>query len=54
MMLEFLSLHTFALQVVWMESLAFFTGNVGLLSKFIRKYREVRTHDAKSDINKLD
>ena len=37
-----------------MESLAFFTGIVGLLSKFIRKYREVRTHDAKSDIDKLD
>jgi len=50
--LEFQGSNTF--QVVWMESLAFFTGNVGLLSKFIRKYREVRTHDAKSDIDKLD
>ena len=54
MRIKFQVKFTFALQVVWMESLAFFTGNVGLLSKFIRKYREVRTHDAKSDIDKLD
>lgn len=37
--LEFQGSNTY--QVIWMEGLAFFTGNVGLLSKFIRKYREV-------------
>ena len=37
-----------------MESLAFFMGNIGLLSKLIHKYKEVRMQDAKSDIDKLD
>ena len=43
--LEFQGSHTY--QVIWVESLAFFTANVGLLSKFIRKYRaiEVSAHE---------
>ncbi len=41
--LEFQGSNTF--QVIWMESLAFFIGNVGLLSKLIRKYREVRENE---------
>ena len=39
-------LETFAgyntFQFVWIESLAFFAANVGLLSKFVRKYREMQ------------
>ena len=38
--LELQGSNTF--RVVWMECLAFFTANIGLLSKFIRKYREFR------------
>ena len=29
-------------QFIWIESLAFFAGNIGLLSKFVRKYREMQ------------
>ena len=29
-------------QFVWIESLAFFAANIGLLSKFVRKYREIQ------------
>ena len=29
-------------QFVWIESLAFFAANIGLLSKFVRKYREMQ------------
>ncbi len=38
--LEFQGYNAF--QVVWIESLAFFTANIGLLAKFIRKYREMK------------
>ena len=27
---------------MWIESLAFFAANIGLLSKFVRKYREIQ------------
>ena len=27
---------------MWIESLAFFAANIGLLSKFVRKYREMQ------------
>ncbi|CAB4064481.1 PIGM [Lepeophtheirus salmonis] len=37
--LEFRGYNTF--QFIWIESLAFFCANIGLLSKFIRKYREL-------------
>lgn len=36
--LEFKGYNTF--QFIWIESLAFFAANVGLLSKFVRMYRE--------------
>ena len=32
------------LQFIWIESLAFFAANVGLLSKFVRMYREEAAH----------
>jgi len=38
--LEFKGYNTF--QFVWIESLAFYAGNVGILSKFVRKYRELQ------------
>ena len=51
--LEFQGSNTF--QAIWMESLAFFTANIYLLSKFIRKYREVQVAvEARCDINKVD
>jgi phosphatidylinositol glycan class M len=36
--LEFKGYNTF--QFIWIEGLAFFAANVGLLSKFVRIYRE--------------
>ena len=36
--LEFKGYNTF--QFIWIESLAFFAANVGLLSKFVRIYRQ--------------
>lgn len=36
--LEYKGYNTF--QFIWIESLAFFCANLGLLSKFVRKYRE--------------
>ena len=38
--LEFKGYNTF--QFVWIESLAFYAGNIGILSKFVRKYRELQ------------
>jgi len=38
-LLEFRGTNTF--MFIWLESLAFFSANVGLLAKMIRKYREV-------------
>ena len=41
--------------MIWFECLAFFVGNVGLLSKFIRKYREViAATNVKCDVTKVD
>ena len=51
--LEFQGWNTF--MVVWFQGLAFFTANVGLLAKFIRKYREVSCLvERKCDVNKVD
>ena len=36
--LEFKGYNTF--QFIWIESLAFFSANIGLLSKFVRMYRK--------------
>ena len=38
--ISILGYNTF--QFVWIESLAFFAANIGLLSKFVRKYREIQ------------
>jgi len=38
--LEFKGYNTFLF--VWIESLAFYAGNIGILSKFVRKYRELQ------------
>lgn len=38
--LEFKGYNTF--QFIWIESMAFFAANIGLLAKFVRKYREFR------------
>ena len=40
MMMIYYRYNTF--QFVWIESLAFYAGNVGILSKFVRKYRELQ------------
>lgn len=51
--LEFQGTNTF--QVIWFESLAFFTGNVWLLSKLVRKYREaIAETNRVSDVSKVD
>jgi len=51
--LEFQGANTY--RVIWMEGLAFFTANVGILAKLVRKYREsIATADAKCDISKVD
>ena len=51
--LEFQGSGTF--HIIWMESLAFLMANVGLLSKFIRKYREMSlASDIKCNIDKVD
>ncbi len=51
--LEFQGSNTF--HIIWMESLAFFMANLGLLAKFIRKYREVSlASDIKCNIDKVD
>ncbi len=47
--LEFKGYNTF--QFIWIESLAFFCANVGIMAKFVRKYREQKAHQ---DIHKLD
>ena len=38
--LEFKGYNTF--QFIWIESLAFFAANIGILSKLVRKYRELQ------------
>ncbi len=51
--LEFQGSGTF--HIIWLESLAFFMTNVWLLSKFVRKYREMSlASDIKCDIDKVD
>ncbi|XP_040567561.1 LOW QUALITY PROTEIN: GPI mannosyltransferase 1 [Lepeophtheirus salmonis] len=49
--LEFRGYNTF--QFIWIESLAFFCANIGLLSKFIRKYRELCCTDPVCDVHKI-
>jgi len=44
--LEFKGYNTFFF--IWIENLAFFAANVGLLSKFVRKYKEGK---AKMSVN---
>lgn len=50
--LEFQGVNSFL--VICVESLAFFTANVGLLSKFVRKYREFQVSAVAVDMNKVD
>nr|ACO15014.1 GPI mannosyltransferase 1 [Caligus clemensi] len=49
--LEFRGYNTF--QFIWIESLAFFCANIGLLSKFIRKYRELSCSDPVCEVHKI-
>ncbi|QQP39460.1 GPI mannosyltransferase 1, partial [Caligus rogercresseyi] len=49
--LEFRGYNTF--QFIWIESLAFFCANIGLLSKFIRKYRELCCTDPVCEVHKV-
>ena len=40
---------------IWLEGLAFFSANVGLLSRLIRRYRELSSViEQQCDIQKLD
>jgi len=52
-MLEFKGNNTF--MFIWLEGLAFFSANVGLLSRLIRRYRELSSAiEQQCDIQKLD
>ena len=52
-MLEFKGNNTF--MFIWLESLAFFCANVGILAKLIRRYREISTViEEQCNIQKID
>ena len=52
-MLEFKGNNTF--MFIWLESLAFFCANVGILAKLIRRYREISTViEEQCNIEKID
>eukprot|EP00088_Acartia_fossae_P013422 TRINITY_DN17034_c0_g1_i1.p1 TRINITY_DN17034_c0_g1~~TRINITY_DN17034_c0_g1_i1.p1 ORF type:complete len:409 (+),score=50.51 TRINITY_DN17034_c0_g1_i1:44-1270(+) len=52
-LLEFKGSNTY--MFIWLESLAFFSANIGILAKLIRKHKEViNTINAECDIKKLD
>ena len=52
-MLEFKGNNTFVF--IWLEGLAFFCANVGLLARMVRRYRELGTaQELQCDTDKLD
>ena len=52
-MLEFKGNNTFVF--IWLEGLAFFCANVGILAKMIRRYREVSSViEEQCNLQKLD
>ena len=52
-LLEFKGHNTF--MFIWLEGLAFFCANVGLLARMVRRYRELGTaQELQCDTDKLD